>query len=278
MEDAKYINVCNHYLISEELTIEKVEGNDKLFRAKLPHPALTNKALTFIRTYNDEQNYINSKEDYTKVINYSYVTLDGSTSSLPEAGIIKAIGITNYEFVSENEIVFGVVQNDSTIEKIKIDDGIFPKNKYLIDYYVKQDNCPLCLGNGYVNDINFDGTGALMKATGTQKLIQRVIKTLLTRIGNQSEDYLYGSSLDDLIGATLDNTTLVTIQKSIYEAVNYLMEIQSGQSLDKSETVLGVTSIVIEENKTNPSMVDISITIKDGYGYEQPCVISLKVN
>ena len=278
MEDAKYISFCNHRITDEAITITKVDGEKVLYKAVLPYPAITVKGLTFIRTYNDEQNYINSDSNYKDTISCSYKTLTGSLDEIPQAGIINAIGITNYEFVTDTEIIFGLDEKDETIKKVSDVDGVLPKPIYLIDYSVKEDTCPLCQGTGIVQDINYDGTGSLMKATGVQKLIQRVLKTLLTKLGESAEDYSYGSSLDDLIGTEITQTSLKTKQKAINDAIQYVITLQENEDLDEEEAIAGITSISIEENKKDPSKLDITVVIRNVAGYDVPCTVTIKVD
>lgn len=278
MEDAKYISFCNHRITDEVLTITRVEGEKVLYKAVLPYPALTVKGLTFIRTYNDEQNYINSDASYKDTISCSYKTLTGNLDEIPQAGIINAIGITNYEFITDTEIIFGLDEHDDTIKKISDVDGVLPKPIYLIDYSLKEDTCPLCQGTGIVQDINYDGTGSLMKATGVQKLIQRVLKTLLTKLGESAEDYSYGSSLDDLIGTEITQTSLLSIQKAINDAMQYVVTLQENEDLDEEEAIAGVSSVSIEENKKDPAKLDITVVVRNVAGYDIPCTVTIKVD
>lgn len=275
MEDANYINKCNHYIIEDTLEIKPIIGENGHFVAKLKYPAIKSKGTTFIRTYNDQQNYINSNKDYESVVNYS--NAGTGAYDVPEAGIIKEIGITNYEYVSDTEIVFGILDDDPTIDKIKNNINSFPKTIFLIDYFAVEETCPICGGTGITNDISFTGTGVLCKATKTQKLIQSVLKILLTQMGEASEDYQYGSGLDDLIGIEFNETTLLSIQKYIYDAVDYLMQIQSGQELDPEEKVTGISSVSVNVDDNNPSKINIVIGIRDGLDEEHQCILTLGV-
>lgn len=276
MEDAKYINECTHRITCDRLTI--TDNGDNTFSAILPYPAITNKALTFIRTYNDEKAYLQSGADYTTLLNYSYRTVTGGMDELPIAGIVREIGITNYEFVSPTEIVFGTIPGDPTIDKIVVDDALVPQPIYLIDYNVQEGACPMCEGTGAKQDIEFGGTGEVQVSTGHEKIVERVLKALLTAYGESAEDLLFGSALDNIIGSEIDVTTIASIQKAVYDTIQYLINLQSGVDLNEDEIITGVSSVTIENDKDIPTKINIKVVVKDYYGDEVPCIVSLRAN
>lgn len=278
MQDAKYINVCNHRLLCEQLTLEVLDENAGTYKATLPYPAIVEKALTFIRTYEDEKKYFHDESSYLSTLNYSYRTVTGSMDELPEGGLIKQIGITNYEFMSDTEIVFGTIQGDETINKIDLTPGRVPSQIILIDYNVKADNCPICRGTDVTQDISFSGNGDVMKEEGHDKIVSRVLKALLTPFGESAEDIAYGSALDALIGTELDMTISATIQKHIYDTINYLIKLQSGVELQPEETITGVYSIDINQDANNPAKLNITVVVTDYNGEQVPCTLSLDVD
>lgn len=278
MKDAKYINVCNHRLLSEPLELEVLDSSAGTYRAVLPYPAIVEKALTFIRTYDDEKEYFHDKSSYLSTLNYSYKTITGSMDELPEGGLIKKIGITNYEFVSDTEIVFGTIPGDDTISKIDLTEGRVPKQIILIDYNVKADKCPICNGTEVTQDINFNGNGEVMTSEGHEKIVERVLKSLLTPFGDSAEDVAYGSALDALIGNEMDVTISATIQKHIYDTIAYLMQLQSGVELNEDEIITGVERIDINQDKENPAKLNITVVVTDYNGEKVPCVLSLNVD
>lgn len=271
MIDAQYINLCSHHITDEEIKI--VPNSNGTYMATLRFPALMIKGRTFIRSYNDEQNYIASlsaNNDYDKYVNYSYKTVNDS-EEIPEAGIIKAIGITNYYFENDTTIIF---ENEP---KIDIREGLTPPNKYYIDYYTTQADCPMCNGKNLVRDISYSAKGQLVYCQGHNRLVQRVLKTLLTPRGDSPEDSFFGSGLDGLIGSEAHAMILIVIQKEVYDAVQYLMEIQSSD-LPLDEYITGVQSIKVDRSETNPSAFIITVNVKDGYGNIVPCVVTIGVS
>lgn len=277
MEDAKYINRCNHKIVCEPITITRVSGSDRLYEAYLPYPAITTKATTFIRNYNDEKSYLSSNATYTDVLSCSYHTITGAIEELPRTALMSSIGITNFEFDSQSHIVFGRDSKDTTIHRVVADKLLVPQPIYLIDYNVVAEKCPLCGGTGIMQNIEFNGTGGVLRATGTQKLIQTVVKALLTPQGDSAEDIRYGSALDNLVGSTIDKTVQVSIQKAVMDTLNYIMELQSGEDLTEEERLTGLASLNIVEDEEVPTKINLKVVVLDGNGNEVPCLVSLGV-
>lgn len=282
MQDLKYITKCKHRITSEELNIRPytnqygvvVEG---VYVAELAFNIVPIKGQTFIRSYNAEQEYFQSNNiSYTDYLNYSYKTLPNSISykNIPEAGLITTIGITNYTFEGKKTIIFGSQQNPS---EINISSDIVPANRYFIDYYVDPETCPLCGGSGFVQDIGYNDFGEIEKAEGHEKLSQRVLKTLLTKIGSSPEDLNYGSSLNTFIGSNINIALTISMQKVIYEAVQYLIQLQSGLSLTAEETCTGVYTIDVDTEKQADGLVVLTIVVLDGNGAKVDCSVTLRI-
>ena len=282
MQDIKYITKCTHRITSEELHIEPMRDSENniisgVYFAETEFNIVPIKAQTFIRSYNAEQEYFNdSNVDYTKYLNYSYKTLPNTINykNIPVAGLIAAIGITNYSFDGKKGIIFGTRDNPSEID---INPEIIPANRYFIDYYVDPATCPLCSGKGYVQDIGYNDLGEIEKVDGHQKLIQRVLKTLLTKLGTSPEDANYGSQLSSFIGSNIDVALTISMQKVIYEAVQYLIQLQGGLSLTAEETCTGVYSIDVNTEKQQDGILDLTIVVLDGNGEKVSCSVVLSI-
>lgn len=277
MEDAKYINRCSHKVVCEPITITRVAGSDTLYEATLPYPAITTKATTFIRNYNDEKSYLSSDATYTDILSCSYHTITGDRDELPKTALIGSIGITNFEFDSPTHVVFGADPHDTTIQRLVIGEDLVPQPIYMIDYDVEPDHCPLCSGSGIVQNIEFNGTGDVLRAEGTQKLVQTVVKALVTPLGESAEDIQYGSALDNLIGSTIDKTVQVSIQKAVMDTLSYIMQLQSGEDLTDEERLTGLASLSIVEDEEIPTKINLKVVVIDGNGNEVPCIVALGV-
>ena len=283
MYDLKYINPCNHRITSEELKITNALDENNViipgvYIAKSEFNIVPIKAQTFIRSYNAEQSYFQDNSvSYISHLNYAYKTIPNTINytEIPVAGLIKEIGITNYEFTGKKQITFGKVSDPCT--DIDINPELVPANRYFIDYYIDPAECPLCFGTGYVQDIGYNTAGEIAKATGHTKLTQRVLKTLLTKLGTSPEDGQYGSSLNSFIGSNIDVALTISMQKAIYEAVQYVIELQNGLSLTPEETCMGIYSIDVNTDKILENKVVLTLIILDGNGEQVPCSVVLKV-
>lgn len=276
MEDLKYITKCKHRITSEELHLTPVKNdNDEVisYYAETEFNIVPIKAQTFIRSYNAEREYFNDNNiSYTKYLNYAYKTLPNTVNykNIPEAGLITAIGITNYSFEGKKGIVFDP-------SEIDINPDIIPANRYFIDYYVDPETCPLCFGSGYVQDIGYNDLGEIEKVDGHQKLVQRVLKTLLTKLGTSPEDANYGSQLSSFVGSNIDVALTISMQKVIYEAVQYLIQLQGGVSLTAEETCTGVYSIDVDTEKQQDGILNLTIVVLDGNGDKVNCSVVLRI-
>lgn len=277
MQDIKWMTSCNHRITGDILDIKPVSGEPNKYTATLPYGIIPIKAQTFIRSYNDEKKYLSDLSNYTLDLNYSYEQLPETINSvdLPISGIIKKIGITNYEFTDSNTLTFGVNPIVDGEPYIQYNPGLIPQPVYIIDCYVEPTTCPICKGTNITQDIHYNGVGELQLAEGHQKLIQRVLKTLLTSVGNSPEDYYYGSGLNELIGSEINEGMTISLQKAIYDSIQYLMSIQDAESLTLEETCTGISNIKVEQSKTNPSDLLVTITIFDGEKNEVPCSLVL---
>lgn len=282
MEDLAYVTNCKHKITSELLSIRRATNKDGeiiegIYIANTEHKIIPMKGRTFIRSYNAEQAYFNNPTVYyTDHLNYAHRTLDSlNYEDIPAAGLISEIGITNYEFTGTKEITFGKL--DSPCTDINIDPNLVPANKYYIDYFVDPKDCPICLGSNYVQDIGYNGYGEISKVSGHKKLSQRVLKTLLTTMGTSPEDANYGSQINSFIGSNIDMGLTISLQKVIYEAVQYLIQLQNGTYLTPEETCTGIYNIDVDTTDQVNGKVVLTLTILDGNGDKVPCTVVLGV-
>jgi phage baseplate assembly protein W len=276
MWDIQYISQCDHKIQDELLSITGTYPN---FVAYTKYPIIDLKSKTFIRSYNKQQEYISSLNEYTQDMNYSHTQLAGVKEQvLPVAGIIKKIGITNYRIEGTNKIVFGVTTPTPTENFIDLTSGLLPANKYLINYYTDPKLCPRCSGSGIVKDISFGSSGNVYRVYGKNKVVQRVLKTLSTGYGESPEDVNFGSSLNSLIGSDFDESVLITVQKYITDSVNYLISLQNGMSLTAEETITGVSSIAFDIPKSAPNKLQIRIKVTIATGETIPMQMFLNLD
>lgn len=247
MFDIACINKCDHLIIDEAL---ELSGTSPTFVTTLSVKSNGNKNTTFIRDIN--------------------FVADNPTLAR------KLAGITNYDFSSDGQFIeFGTSPVDSGMNFPNPDTSIVPVNTYWIDYVADPDNCPKCGGTGLVKDVIYGTTGDLVITVTAKKIVQRVIKALLTTIGKNITDPLYGSDLPSLIGQEIDLFTAVRIQKAVQDTVTHLIDLQTQEDLSDEETIQGISSMNVYADDTDPSLYYLSIEVIDGKGNKIPVTFSL---
>lgn len=241
--DIKFQNLCDHRIIDFDMPVSGISPN---FIGQLDVPCVGNTNLIFIRSYDSEQ-------DATYINNYN-------------------IGITNYIISDDRkQILFGIDQVTSGQRFPDVFEGQIPYNKYLIDYTVKKEECPRCLGSGIVGDMAFDVSGKLVTVTGTEKLKQEVIKILLSDKNINPYHLEYGSNLNELIGGELTEFTLVVLQKYINDSMVYLATKQSTLDLPSEERFLRIESLILNTDASDPTKCNVKMTFLS-YAFEESTV------
>src|SRR3990172_2954201 len=77
----------------------------------------------------------------------------------------------------------------------------------------------------YSNDIQFDDLGLLLETDSTQKLVQSVLKIILTDTGSGPEDGAYGSILSSLIGQKITQSTFTDITDAVIQSIRHYDDI-----------------------------------------------------
>ena len=251
MKDLKFLSVpCDHKIFDEILEVDGLTPN---FYAYTQFDINVNKTLTFIRDYNS-----------TEPLDIIYPNING---------------ITNYAFSFTNTklILFG---SDSVTAGMNYPDGnpdIVPRNEILIDYATLIDGCPKCRGTGKVNDVFYEPTGDLAIVEGTNKLVQQVLKALMTNLGDNIYDPLYGSGLQSLVGEQLSIYTSIRLQQYVQDCIFHLQQLQQSQSLTPEETILRINDIGVTVDQQDPSKVNIIIVITNGSYQEVPINLTISL-
>lgn len=242
--DIKLFNTCDHKIIDYDMPIT---GTSPAYIGTLPIACDKNRNNIFIREYNTQENA-------TTINNY-------------------LIGITNYSISSDGtQINFGTYPVDVGMRFPYVLEGLTPQNKYLIDFTCLLDECPRCLGKGYVYDMGINPYGKLIETTGSAKLKQEIIKILLTTLGNNDFDSLYGSALNNLIGEELSTYTSTLIQKYISDAMQYLTNKQTGLDLTDEERFLRIDQINVVQDVEDYTVINIQLIVLN-YAFEQIPVV-----
>lgn len=242
MQDVAFIAKCNHKIQNYKLDI--VMENGKCI-ARLPFPPVLSPALIYIRSWDDEREYMESIKSYEEVQSYAfYNSLGTNAKNVPPQGPNAIIGIQSYRFLDPYTIEF--VADDQGKLPVDVDPDLVPKPLYLIDFTVDPKNCPRCTGTGVIKDVYIEDTGSARIMTGKDKIKQQVVKALITPLGWDLSDPSYGSELSTLIGKAVTDDIRVIMQTTIIQCVQHLITIQPAD-LDDDETITSVAGITIED-------------------------------
>lgn len=116
-------------------------------------------------------------------------------------------------------------------------------------------------------DLVIGSDGDFDKVEGTEKLIQDVLKLLLTPLGGNIFYPFYGSLLSrSLIGQPFDFELISTVSSSqIQSSLETLQKLQQGQSLEQSvtpfEQIAAIKNVTIQRNRTDPRFFSVFIDV-----------------
>lgn len=267
MEDLLFVTKCDHRISSHVLDIKTdTDGNNYV---TFPFDIICIKNLIFIRSWNDEQLYLESIADYRDLA--PYIITNKNTQQI--SGANNEIGITDYEFVGKNIIKFTPVAGHRQVD---VDPNKVPKNIYLIDMYADPKNCPRCEGTGVVKDLNISSSGKLVKAVGKNKIKQRVWKALMTPLGAQPYDELFGSELNSMVGDVITDTTRIVLQKTIVNCINNLIKDQP-EDLTDDERIYSLQGITIDTPEQDKTIFLVKVVVLSAAGEYIDCSIGFNL-
>ena len=214
MEDIKLWNSCNHLVE----TIIDVNGISPNFYAILP--------------FTSNKNIVNTSI-------YEFSEVDGLTFF--DASVD---GITNFSYNGDGtRIEFGTYPIDYGMNFPDPNINYVPKKVYIAEYGALKDSCPKCNGTNIVKDIAYNTVGRLITLQGRYKVVQQILKILLTIVGGNLFDQDYGTTLSASIGQKLDNYVVAKLNQSILAAMNHLMNIQQINGVPDNERIIRVADI-----------------------------------
>lgn len=148
---------------------------------------------------------------------------------------------------------------------------IIPSKVYVSTYYTLDTICPLHdlpgpQSSPIQKDININESGQLTTVTGKDKVRQAVMKALLTAVGSNKFNSTYGSWLSNVIGQKFDMYAQFTIQQSIQDAVDFLIQQQQQATtfIPQDERIFKVSSVNVSTSDTSPVTIRVSVNILTG--------------
>ncbi len=117
----------------------------------------------------------------------------------------------------------------------------------------------------YNNDIHYDDFGRLMIYDDKKKLIQNLLKAILTQIGKNLEDPEYGSELYSLVGRKVNASLYSDINEAVIRCIDKYVELN--RDIDNSaEYIESLDNIVVLKNELDPRsiIIKIEMTLENG--------------
>jgi len=117
------------------------------------------------------------------------------------------------------------------------------------------------------NDLALNPDGTLQTVTNNDKLIQDIIKAILTPIGSNKFFKWYGCALGSrVVGQALDATlTQIEIQRSIQDSLTNLISLQKAQArhqyVSAGESIAAVQEISALRNMEDPRQYEIYVSV-----------------
>jgi len=116
-------------------------------------------------------------------------------------------------------------------------------------------------------DIRMGSNGDLDKIQDVEKLVQDILKLLMTEIGSNPFNPWYGSSLSQsMIGSGFDGNFLTTLAEGqIRSGLETIMALQREQSAQQKvsagELLASIKGINVQRNQTDPTFFTITLEI-----------------
>jgi phage baseplate assembly protein W len=116
-------------------------------------------------------------------------------------------------------------------------------------------------------DLVLDSSGQLNIVERNDKLVQDIIKVLLTDLGENKFHPYYGSPTGKLdVGSILDQDFFKTkIEDGVIQAINNLIALQKNQSkyqyITPGETILEVSGVRVSRDTNDPRMWSVFVSV-----------------
>lgn len=117
------------------------------------------------------------------------------------------------------------------------------------------------------NDLKINPDGSIQTVRDNEKLIQDIIKALLTQVGDNRFFPWYGNSLaGNLVGYILDSNTIASeAERSIQTTLSQLMALQKAQSqtqyVSAGEMIAAIRSVTVLRSNIDPRQIEITVSV-----------------
>ena len=117
------------------------------------------------------------------------------------------------------------------------------------------------------NDLKINLDGSIQTVRDNFKLVQDVIKAILTSIGDNKYFPWYGSSIGaNMIGQVLNNDFVVSeAERAIQNTLTQIMSLQNAQSrvqyVSAGEMIAAIRNVSILRSNTDPRQWEITVSV-----------------
>jgi phage baseplate assembly protein W len=124
----------------------------------------------------------------------------------------------------------------------------------------------------YENDVQFDRLKHVRQFSGTQKLVQSIMRILLTRLGDSYEDSKWGSDINNEIGSKIANENYAIIRESIIAALTHYNQINQDNP-DSDEVISTIDLIQVVADTTDPRIIRVVVGVTTESGVSVQVVV-----
>lgn len=119
----------------------------------------------------------------------------------------------------------------------------------------------------YENDIQFDRIKKIRQLTGTDKLVQSIMRILLTTKGDSFEDSRWGSELNRSVGSKITSDNYATIRESIISALVHYNSVNEDNP-NSDEVIDTIDEMQVVSDSTDPRIIRVvvGVTTESGKG------------
>lgn len=117
------------------------------------------------------------------------------------------------------------------------------------------------------NDLKINPDGSIQTVRDNEKLIQDIIKAILTPVGSNNFFPWYGSSISGIMTGQILNNDFVTAEaeRSIQNTLSNIMSLQNAQSrvqyVSAGEMIAAIRSVTVLRSNIDPRQFQISVSV-----------------
>lgn len=119
----------------------------------------------------------------------------------------------------------------------------------------------------YENDVQFDRTKKIRQLSGTDKLVQSIMRVMLTTKGDSFEDADWGSELNGNIGSKITSQNYASVRESIIAALTHYNSLNADNpNSDEVIDTIDELQVVSDLNDPRVIRVVVGVTTESGKG------------